>query len=580
MFKTKYFFEYPKQIFKLLEKKNIFLLVLYLFISIVLSFVEALGIGVLALFVGLISEPQVIINKIPIDELRNYLFSLPFDKLITYTAILILILFCLKIIFIFFFNIYELKLKKKILILKSEKIFFLILKKNYEYFVNISSAKLTNTVFYEVVRVVNFIFSYFRIFKELIFLAILFAPLFLLNIKLSTITLFIVILISLIFLKTIKPKLIFLGEKIRKHQELLLNSLKEVYDTIDLIKLTEKYPFFINKYSNQLNLKTESSNKKQIYQILPRLFLELIAIVAMLALAIFLLKLDIQKQILVSTLSFLALIALRMLPVINSINIEISNAIYNQKAFDRYYEDNILNLKNINFEKKDINQNKINTINFKNVSFSYSNTKDFILKDISFELSKNSIIGIHGISGSGKSTLIKLIMGLLKPVNGVIEINSKPIDYLKNNIGNRVGYVPQDIFLVNATLSSNIALQKNKHEINSDKIQKVVKLCNLEDLIKNSKNDYELKIVDKGFNISGGQRQRIGIARAIYQGADILVLDEPNNNLDEESSKIIKQSLIKLKKDRIIIVISHSKDFLDFCDKNFLINNMHVNLNN
>ena len=248
MFKTKYFFEYPKQIFKLLEKKNIFLLVLYLFISIVLSFVEALGIGVLALFVGLISEPQVIINKIPIDELRNYLFSLPFDKLITYTAILILILFCLKIIFIFFFNIYELKLKKKILILKSEKIFFLILKKNYEYFVNISSAKLTNTVFYEVVRVVNFIFSYFRIFKELIFLAILFAPLFLLNIKLSTITLFIVILISLIFLKTIKPKLIFLGEKIRKHQELLLNSLKEVYDTIDLIKLTEKYPFFIKKY--------------------------------------------------------------------------------------------------------------------------------------------------------------------------------------------------------------------------------------------------------------------------------------------------------------------------------------------
>ena len=113
MIKTKYLAQYPKKILSTLEKNNIVWLFIYLVLSILISFVETLGLGVLAIFVGFISDPEIILNKIPQDDIKDYLLSLNFNKLIFFTACFIIIIFLLKNFFIFIFNIFELKLKKK-----------------------------------------------------------------------------------------------------------------------------------------------------------------------------------------------------------------------------------------------------------------------------------------------------------------------------------------------------------------------------------------------------------------------------------------------------------------------------------
>mgnify|MGYP001266667865 CR=1 FL=1 len=571
MIKTKYLAQYPKKILSTLEKNNIVWLFIYLVLSILISFVETLGLGVLAIFVGFISDPEIILNKIPQDDIKDYLLSLNFNKLIFFTACFIIIIFLLKNFFIFIFNIFELKLKKKILITKSEKIFNQLLKKNYEFFTKYNSAKFIHTVNSEVNRVVNFIFSYFIIFREIVFLLILFIPLVFIDFKISLFGFIIIVTISLIFLNFVKPKFINLGEKARKHNELMLSALREVIDTIGLIKLTEKYSFFINKYSNQLNLVTEYNNKKRILQLFPRIFLELLAIISILLISLFMISVNIEKELLLSTLSFIALVAVRMIPVIQGFNIEISNSMYNQKAFDRYFEEKNINLKDQIFDKKIDFKESIKSIEFKNVFFKYTEDHNYILKNISFKIESDSIIGIHGKSGSGKTSLIKLIMGLLEPLKGEMLVNSKSIDFSKESIGKQIGYVPQDIFLVDGPLSTNIALQQNKTDINYEKLKESILNSNLTSLVASSNNDYNLNIVDRGFNLSGGQKQRIGIARALYLNPNILILDEPNNNLDINSSEIIKKNLNNLKKNKIIIVISHSKNFLSFCDKNFFI---------
>lgn len=571
MIKTTYLTQYPRKILYSLEKNNIAWLFIYLVLSILISLIETLGLGVLALFVSFISDPEIILNKIPQNDIKDYLLSLKFNKLIFYTACLILFIFLLKNFFIFMFNIFELKLRKKILITKSEKIFNQLLKKNYQFFTTHNSAKIINIVNSEVNRVVNFIFSYFIIFREILFLSILFIPLVFINFKISLFTFAIILIVSLIFLNFIRPRLINLGEKVKKHNELMLSALREVIDTIGLIKLSEKYSFFVNKYSNQLNLATEYSNKKRILQIFPRIFLELLAIISILSISLFMFSTNLERELLLTTLSFIALVAIRLVPVVNGFNIEISNAMYNQKAFDRYFEAKNINLKSQVFNKKIDYKESIKSIEFKNVFFNYAEGHDYILKNISFKIESNSIIGIHGKSGAGKSSLIKLIMGLLHPLDGEILINSKSIDFSKESIGKQVGYVPQDIFLVDGPLSSNIALQQNKNNINYEMLKDSILNSNLTSLLDDSKNDYNLKIVDRGFNLSGGQRQRIGIARALYLNPNILILDEPNNNLDTNSSEIIIKNLNNLKKNKIIIVISHSENFLSFCDKNFFI---------
>ena len=369
MIKTKYLAQYPKKILSTLEKNNIVWLFIYLVLSILISFVETLGLGVLAIFVGFISDPEIILNKIPQDDIKDYLLSLNFNKLIFFTACFIIIIFLLKNFFIFIFNIFELKLKKKILITKSEKIFNQLLKKNYEFFTKYNSAKFIHTVNSEVNRVVNFIFSYFIIFREIVFLLILFIPLVFIDFKISLFGFIIIVTISLIFLNFVKPKFINLGEKARKHNELMLSALREVIDTIGLIKLTEKYSFFINKYSNQLNLVTEYNNKKRILQLFPRIFLELLAIISILLISLFMISVNIEKELLLSTLSFIALVAVRMIPVIQGFNIEISNSMYNQKAFDRYFEEKNINLKDQIFDKKIDFKESIKSIEFKNVFF-------------------------------------------------------------------------------------------------------------------------------------------------------------------------------------------------------------------
>ena len=562
---------YPKKIVLSLEKKNLILLFFFLLLSILISFTETLGLGILAIFVGFITEPEIIINKIPNTEIKNYLLDFQYKELIYLTSIIIVALFILKNFFIFIFNLFELKLRKKILITKSEKMFNQILKEDYEFFTRVTSAQIINNIQAEVNRVVNFIFSYFVILRDIIFLLILFIPLVYINYKIAFTFLIVVTIISLIFLTTIKPKIINFGEKVRKHTVLMIAAIKEVVDTIPLIKLSENYSFFINKFSNQLNLSTEFSNKKRIFQLFPKIFLELLAIISLLSISLIMISMNIDKQLMLSTLSFIALVAVRMVPVINGFNIEISNAMYNQKAFDKYFSENKIILKNKSNYKKKFFSEEIRSIEFKNVFFRFNQENDYILKDISLKIQKNNIIGIHGKSGSGKTTLLKLLMGLLEQSKGKVLINSKTINFSRDNIGNQIGYVPQDIFLIDGALSSNIALQQDKNHINNDKLREAIVLSNLTSLVKKNNDNYNLNIVDRGLNISGGQRQRIGIARALYLDPKVLILDEPNNNLDIESAGILKKNLDKLKKNKIIIVISHSKDFLDFCDVNFLV---------
>ena len=187
-------------------------------------------------------------------------------------------------------------------------------------------------------------------------------------------------------------------------------------------------------------------------------------------------------------------------------------------------------------------------------------------------------IGIKGESGSGKSTFINLILNLIEPCRGQVLIDNFKIRDCSNSFRKIIGYVPQEVMIIEGTLKNNIALGIDEKKINLNKINHSIKLSGLEDFANNKKNNISFIIKENGRNISMGQRQRIGIARALYNEPKILILDEPTSSLDSKTSDNFIKMLNKIRKNKLIILASHNMRNLRFCDKIIKVNNINNNV--
>jgi ATP-binding cassette subfamily C protein len=218
-------------------------------------------------------------------------------------------------------------------------------------------------------------------------------------------------------------------------------------------------------------------------------------------------------------------------------------------------------LKNNNENKKSIKNIKI--INFKNVSFSYDK-KNIVFKNLNLTFKKNQIMCIYVKSGCGKTTLVRLIAGLINPnVSGKIILDNK-INY--NNFHLDIGYVSQNFYIMKDSLINNIVFDNNEKKINFKQLDFIMSIVELKKIIESKNINYNSILKENASTFSGGQRQRIAIARALYRDTDILILDEATNALDLDSEKRIIKNLHSIKKNKIIIIISHRKETKKSCD--------------
>ncbi|EAI0591083.1 ABC transporter ATP-binding protein, partial [Campylobacter jejuni] len=199
-----------------------------------------------------------------------------------------------------------------------------------------------------------------------------------------------------------------------------------------------------------------------------------------------------------------------------------------------------------------------------NLSFGYEGKK-YLFKNLNLNIKKGEKIAFIGESGCGKSTLVDLIIGLLKPKEGQILIDKQELN--ANNTKNyrqKIGYIPQNIYLFNDSIAKNITFGD---AVDEEKLNRVIKQANLEHFIKNLSQGVQTKVGDGGSNLSGGQKQRIAIARALYLEPEILVLDEATSALDTQSEAKIMDEIYKISKDKTMIIIAHRLSTITQCDK-------------
>ena len=207
---------------------------------------------------------------------------------------------------------------------------------------------------------------------------------------------------------------------------------------------------------------------------------------------------------------------------------------------------------------------EVSRIDVENVSFVYG--EEQILSDVSLSVKKGEILGIHGRSGSGKSTLLKLLMRFYDPKSGSIKINGETLPNINTrSLRDNMAYITQQTYIFNETIEENIRLARRDATL--EEIMEAAKKASIHDFILSLPEGYQTKMTELGGNLSDGEKQRIGIARAFLHNAPIILLDEPTSNLDSLNEAMILKSLLNVKAEKLIILVSHRQSTMAICDQ-------------
>jgi len=347
----------------------------------------------------------------------------------------------------------------------------------------------------------------------------------------------------------------------------VIKNLNEGLGGIRDILLTGAQPYYVEQYKKSDFGLRKAQGANQFAGLSPRYFMEAIGMVVIAVIAYYM---TLQETGIIEAIPFLGALGLgaqKILPLMQQSWAAISTIRGNQNSL----EDTINLLEQptvIKDNRKTITPLSINNeIVLKNISFRYNSKAPFVINNLNLRIKKGSRIGFVGKTGSGKSTIMDIVMGLLQPSKGIFQVDGKIVT--KKNIRNwqkNVAHVPQVIFLSDTSIAENIAFGIPYEKIDHNRVKIVAKMAQIDKFIETFPKKYKAVIGERGIRLSGGQKQRIGIARALYNNAQVIIFDEATSSLDTETERVVMESIDSLSKDLTILIIAHRITTLKNCD--------------
>ena len=308
--------------------------------------------------------------------------------------------------------------------------------------------------------------------------------------------------------------------------------------------------------------------------LLPRFILEAIAFGGVLLLVLYMMSQTGSFNDALPIISLYVFAGYRLMPAIQQIYASFTKLTFVGPSLNKLYDD-LMSLKpsEKNEDNDSISLNK--SIILKNIYYNYPGSSRTALKNINLNIPARSTVGLVGATGSGKTSTVDIILGLLEPQSGSLEVDGKIItQYNSKSWQSSIGYVPQQIYLSDDTVSANIAFGVDSKDINEEFVKKASKIANLHEFVINElPNKYQTTVGERGVRLSGGQRQRIGIARALYHNPQAIILDEATSALDNQTEKAVMDAVNNLGNNITIIIIAHRLSTVKKCGKIFLLEN-------
>ncbi len=529
------------------------ILVLLMVINVLL---ELVGIGMIIPIISILTDQDFLNNISYFSLVTNYFGEINDINLLLFSVLIVVAVFTLKSIYSVFFIWWQQFFSMNILIDVSSRLFTNYLNQPYLYYLNVNSSYLINVINREVSIFHGAIMQSITFTTEIVLIIGICS--FLIYIEpIATIGTILTILVFVaIFILSVSKPINKWGEQRVAHSERLTKHVIQGINGIKDIKILNREKMFLDEYVYE-NYKYSRVNRlNNTLQQIPRIYLEFIAVLSFMVLVLILAFQGNSISNILPVLMLIGFSTLRILPSFNRLTNSYQAVIFAKKSIrlvrneikkTKYLEIKHSNNKN-STDLDNITEKVRPTIILNNISFTYPDTKKYSINEINFKIKFGEFIGITGKSGAGKSTLMDLILGLIEPQVGEItllnEANNSELDITHSNL---IGYVPQSIYLIDDTIKNNIAFGIPENEINEAKLDEAIKVCQLSELINELQDGVNTLVGERGIRLSGGQRHRIGIARAMYNSPQILVLDESTSALDNETEKEMMRAINSFK---------------------------------
>ena len=443
------------------------------------------------------------------------------------------------------------------------------MKNDYQFYTSRNSSDLVKNVIQEVTQLIGYLMSFFDLVVNASILSFILATILIIDFQTSLIAalLFgsVYVLLTVYFRKTIRRK----GEERNAANQDRVRFATEGLNSYKTTKVMGVEDYYVSNYKTHSMIFARSNAFSGAAAAMPRYIIEAIAAGGIVLFVVIEISLGRPLETLAPLIGLFGLAGYRMLPALQQVYSAYSNISYLEPIVERIYDDvdrartyessvGLETIERIPFEK---------AITFHQANFKYDRSEDNVLKNISLTINKNTMVGIVGKTGSGKTTLMDLILGLLYVNDGSMKVDDTIIT--AQNVKQwqaQIGYVPQEIYLSDDTVRKNIAFGLDDAQIDDARVEKVIQMAALEDLVNRLPQQAHTIVGERGVRLSGGERQRIGIARALYREPQLLVLDEATSSLDGKTEEEVLQAIQLAAKEITIIMVAHRLNTLVDCD--------------
>jgi len=567
----KHFNSISTKLNQVLDKRRKIYLLLLLLMAIVYSIAETLGISVVMPFISVASNP---------DLLNSGYYKIFYDlskldsptRFIFVFGLAIIIFYFFRSLYIIFYNYlinrYSLGTYKYF----AGRLFKIYLSLPFRIFVQKNPSVFSQMIIVEAYNLSNLLMRVLYIFSESFTVLLLYFFMVLVNWQITLVLTFILIIfVYLVFITLIKASK-RLGDKRMEASLTLSKTITETFRLYKFIKLRGNENEIFEVFNDSTSKVSHTSVMTNTLGSIPKSILENLGFSLLIAAVCFILWRYNSAAMVIPVISMYALALYRILPATNRILDHVNNIAFYQESLNKIYDDLRLETDHENSSPLDFTK----SIKGKDICFSYIEGTD-VIKNISFEIKKGEKIAFTGESGSGKTTLADIIIGIYRANHGGLYVDDVLID--NANIlswRSKIGYIPQTIYLFDGTVAENVSFGSRA---DGNKIIDALKTARIWEYLE-SKDGLLTRVGEGGIQLSGGQKQRIGIARALYNDPEVLVLDEATSSLDDTTEAQIMDEIYDLSGNKTLIIIAHRLSTVERCDRNIRIEDGSIVLKN
>jgi len=553
---------------RIFDRNTITKLIALLAAIIVGALLETLALSIISPFISILLDNGIIETNIYVSAAYYFLGFTAVNPFLALLTFLLAGVYIFRGVYLYFVSKVQFRFIARRQATLSARLLQKILGFSYLYHTGKNIAELQRIIILDVQRMFEMITALLYLATDFFMTLFMMVFLFIVSPVMTLCVLVMALSCVLLYIKKYRKRISNAGEVSRNAQIGMYKSVNQALGGIKEVKQLRRESFFTSVFVKCSDLFVDAFTQYRTYEALPRLVIESVCFGGTFIIIGVLILAETDIAALVPQLSLFVLAAFRILPAVSRQVNYLSNVIHSRSSIDAVYKSL--------FEENDPKPEDIPLTSFSalskedivinNVSFQYPNTSSHVLENVSLTIPAQKTVAFIGPSGVGKTTLADLILGILAPSTGGVYYDGKSVHHGFEEWSDHIGYIPQQIYLLDESIRENVAFGIALHKVDESKVWRALEQAQIADFVRALPDGLDTIIGDRGIRLSGGQRQRLGIARAMYEDPPVLILDEATSSLDNETEQAVMDAVMGFQGNKTMIIVAHRLSTIEHCD--------------